>query len=66
MIDALPVWPAYLFTAVLFLGIAAASLRLPPERAYGDAPDRRRWRDIRWWAVALIVVQLGLYGVFSG
>lgn len=64
--DALPVWPAYLFTTVLFLGIAVASLRLPPAHAFADAPDRRRWRDIRWWAVALIAVQLGLYGVFSG
>ncbi len=65
MLEALPVWPAYLFTVVLFLGLGAGSLLVPREQVLEDAPDRSAWRDIRWWSVALIGVQLALYWVFS-
>jgi len=30
-----------------------------------DAPDQSRWRDVRLWALALVVVQLGIYALFS-
>ncbi|MEZ5560259.1 MAG: hypothetical protein R3E86_17155 [Pseudomonadales bacterium] len=64
MLESLPVWPAYLITVALFVGIALASLRLPRDELLQDAPDRARWRDIRWWAVLLAAVQLGIYALF--
>lgn len=65
MFDALPVWPAYAFSALLLVGLAAGSLLVPREEVLRGAPDRARWRDIRLWAVALVTVQLGIYWVFS-
>lgn len=65
MLESLPLWPAYLFTVILFLALPAGSLLVPLEHVLEDAPDRARWRDIRWWSVALVTVQLGLYWVFS-
>jgi hypothetical protein len=29
------------------------------------APDGARWRDLRLWATALVVVQLGIYLLFA-
>ncbi|MEQ8858934.1 MAG: hypothetical protein RIC56_09820 [Pseudomonadales bacterium] len=65
MVSVLPLWPAYLFTVVLFVAIAIGSLLVPRDRLLEDAPDRAGWRDIRVWSVTLVAVQLGLYWVFS-
>lgn len=65
MLESLPLWPAYVFTGVLFFGIAVGSLLVPRGYLLEDAPDRAAWRDIRWWSVALIAVQLTLYWIFS-
>jgi hypothetical protein len=65
VLETLPLWPAYLLTTVLFGGLALFSLRVPRAEVLRDAPDHARWRDIRWWAVALITVQLALYVLFS-
>jgi hypothetical protein len=61
----LPVWWANVITLVLFVGIAAACFLVPRRMFMADAPDQSYWRDIRWWALILIAVQLGIYGVFS-
>jgi hypothetical protein len=64
MVESLPLWPAYLLTFLLFAALAALSLAVPRSEILKDAPDEARWRDIRWWAVALIGVQLVLYLLF--
>jgi hypothetical protein len=64
-IQALPVWWANAASFVLFAAIALACLTVPRERVFSDAPDRAGWRDLRWWAVALAAVQIGIYAVFS-
>ncbi len=51
-------------TVVLFIAIAAACFLLPRRKVVADAPTARGWRDLRWWAVALITIQLGIYLVF--
>ena len=61
----LPVWWANAITVVLFLAIAVGCFIVPRRMFMADAPDQSRWRDIRWWALILIAVQLGIYGVFS-
>lgn len=61
----LPVWWANIITVVLFGAIAVGCFAVPRHRFMGDAPDQARWRDIRWWALVLIAVQLGIYGLFS-
>ncbi len=64
-IDSLPVWWANVITLVLFVLIAAACFLVPRHVFMSDAPDQAGWRDIRWWALILIMVQLGIYALFS-
>jgi hypothetical protein len=61
----LPVWWANVITLIAFVLIAIACLLVPRRSVISDAPDHAGWRDLRWWAVVLIVVQLGIYGIFS-
>ena len=61
----MPVWWANVATVVLFVLLAFGVLFVPRAMIYTEAPDKSAWRDIRWWAVALILVQLGVYYVFS-
>ncbi len=52
-------------TQVLFVLIALACFAVPRRVFMADAPDQSHWRDIRLWAAVLIVVQLGIYQLFS-
>ncbi len=38
---------------------------IPRKLIFQGAPEASLWRDIRWWATVLIMVQLGLYAVFT-
>ena len=60
-----PVWWANVATTCAFLVLLVICFLIPRKSVLADAPDSRVWRDLRWWAVALIVVQLGIYAVFS-
>ncbi len=60
-----PVWWANTITQVLFVLIALACFLVPSRVFMNDAPDQSRWRDIRFWALALVIVQLGIYFLFS-
>lgn len=61
----LPVVWANGITVVLFIGIAVCCFLVPRNSVIADAPTRSGWRDLRLWAVALVVVQLAIYGLFS-
>ena len=61
----LPVWWANAITAVLFVGISVAVFTVPKSNVLRGAPDQARWRDIRLWAVALVIVQLIIYAIFA-
>jgi len=63
-VQGLPVAWAHGLTVVLFLALLAGCWLIPRRQVIADAPDER-WRDLRLWASALIVVQLGLYQLFS-
>ena len=60
-----PVWWANLAAAILFISIAFAVFLVPREEIMKDAPDQRWWRDYRLWAIPLVIVQLGLYALFT-
>ena len=64
-ITQLPIWWANVITLVLFVSIGAAVFLIPRESLFTDAPDRSGWRDLRWWALGLVVVQLGIYTLFG-
>ena len=59
-----PVWWANAATQVMFLLIGLAVFAVPKHVFMADAPDQARWRDVRLWAVALVVLQLGIYALF--
>lgn len=60
----LPVAWANGITVVAFIVIAAACFLIPRRSVIADAPTRAGWRDLRWWALVLITVQLGIYLLF--
>jgi len=63
-VQTLPLAWANPITVVLFLILLGLCWLIPRDEVLADAP-RERWRDLRIWATVLIVVQLGLYRLFS-
>jgi len=62
---ALPVSWANGLTVVMFIAIAVACFLIPFRSIVADAPTHRHWRDLRWWALLLITMQLGIYLIFQ-
>ncbi len=60
-----PVWWANGITLVLFVAIAIGVFAVPKYVFMVDAPDQSRWRDVRFWALTLVAVQLCIYAIFS-
>lgn len=60
----LPVEWANSSAIVLFIIIGFGVFLVPKSMVMKDAPDQRFWRDVRWWAIPLVLVQLGLYLLF--
>lgn len=63
-VQSLPVAWAQGLTLALFLGLLLVCWTIPRAHILADAPPER-WRDLRLWASVLIVLQLGLYQLFS-
>ncbi len=61
----LPTWWANAISAVIFAGIAVGVFFVPRASLFRDAPDHSAWRDIRLWAVVLVIVQLAIYATFA-
>ena len=64
-IYSVPVWWGNLTTQILFALIALAVFAVPRRVFMADAPDQSHWRDVRIWAVVLVIAQLGIYTLFS-
>jgi hypothetical protein len=64
-LETAPVWWANAFAQLLFVGIAIGCFAVPRRIFMADAPDQSHWRDVRYWALALVAVQLGIYALFS-
>ncbi|MDP6096358.1 MAG: hypothetical protein QGG67_10300 [Gammaproteobacteria bacterium] len=65
MADLFPLWWASAATVVIFLLLGLGCWLVKKEAFMSDAPDQASWRDLRWWASGLIVLQLFIYYLFS-
>lgn len=65
LLAAAPVAWALPASFVAFVVLLAIVWTIPHEVVMRGAPDGARWRDLRIWATALVVVQLGIYLAFG-
>jgi len=63
-IHTLPLWSAKIGTMFLFALVLAVVWKVPRSFIFSGAPDMSRWRDLRLWATALILVQFLIYTIF--
>jgi hypothetical protein len=61
----LPVWWANVATVLGFIVLGVLVFLIPRSRETDDGHRRRWFQDLRWWAIALIAIQLGIYTVFT-
>jgi hypothetical protein len=54
------VWAKYI-AVIFFVAMIIWALLLPKEYILKGAPDRKPWRDLRVWAVIILIVQIILY-----
>ena len=57
----LPLWWGKVMAIILFAGIAVWVCSIPIHYIFSGAPDKKRWRDVRIWAVALMIFQIVIY-----
>jgi hypothetical protein len=60
----IPVVYATILIIGLYLLLLLWVLRRPKPDILREAPNKRGWRDLRIWAVLLIVFQVALYIIF--
>lgn len=53
-----------IIAVVGFLGMVIWAWFRPRSFIYQDAPDSKRWRDLRIWATVLMGIQIVLYLIF--
>jgi hypothetical protein len=46
-----------------FAAVALGTLLLPGEFVFRGAPDRRWYRDLRWWGVAILLPYIVIYAL---
>lgn len=60
-LEALPLsWVKYA-VAILFVALAAWAQLRKSDFIFEGAPTRRRWRDLRLWALAAMAAQVVIY-----
>lgn len=59
-----PLAYAKVIVIILYLLLVFWVLRRPKEYILKEAPTKKRWRDLRLWAVLLIAFQVALYIIF--
>ena len=60
----IPLLYAKILVGGLYLLLLFWVLRRPKEYILREAPNRKSWRDLRIWAVVLILFQIVLYIIF--
>jgi hypothetical protein len=63
LLGAIPLGAARWSIVAYFSAMAAATLLLPREFIYRGAPDRRWWRDLRWWGIAITAPYVLIYAL---
>lgn len=64
LMAAIPLWMVKLGVIAIFVGLALWALTMPREYAFQGAEDQARWRDVRWWAVVVIGLEIIPYLFF--
>lgn len=57
----IPLFWGKIIAVVGFAGMVVWAWFRPKSFIFQDAPDGRRWRDLRIWASVLMVIQICLY-----
>ena len=60
----LPLYWAKIIGTIFFVSVMLWALPRPKDYIFQGAPDRRIWRDLRLWAVAVLLVQIIIYITF--
>lgn len=60
----IPLFYAKILIICLYLLLLFWVLRRPKAYILREAPIKKSWRDLRFWAVILIVFQIALYIIF--
>lgn len=60
-LGAVPLGAGRFITVGFLLLATVATLFLPANYVYLGSPDRRRWRDLRLWAVSIMLPYLLIY-----
>ena len=60
----LPLYWATIVASVFFAAVMIWVLLIPRKYIYRGASDGKRWRDLRIWAVAILLLQVALYIYF--
>jgi hypothetical protein len=63
-LTSLPLAAVKIGSIALLLALAGWGLSLSRDYAFAGAPDRTWWRDVRVWAVVVIVLEIIPYLVF--
>jgi len=64
VMGAIPLWGVKLLVLGMLGALAAWAMTMPAAYAFKGAPDQARWRDVRVWAVIVIVLEMIPYIVF--
>ena len=57
----LPLYWAKIISTVFFMAVTIWALMRPRAFIFSGAPNRKVWRDLRLWAVVILIVQIVLY-----
>jgi len=63
-LNRIPLFYAKILVGSLYLLLLFWVLRRPKEYILRETPTKKGWRDLRIWAVVLIVFQIALYIIF--
>jgi hypothetical protein len=63
LLGAIPLGAGRWFIVGFFAAVALGTLLLPTEFVFRGAPDRRWYRDLRWWGVAILLPYILIYAL---
>ena len=64
LLGAIPLGVARWIIVAFLVAAGAGALLVPREFVFRGAPDNRRYRDLRWWAIAALLPYLLIYAFF--
>ncbi len=60
-LEDLPLYWAKIIGTLFFLLVIVWAFTRPKEYIFRGAPDGKAWRDLRIWAVVILIIQVFLY-----